>query len=87
MARAPLLIRLTVVMLAVASGAATAAGSANVGDPGKRSGNTFNMISSPSTPGGRGGPATGVSPAPKSVVSNPYNVPLLQNAGSLRSTR
>jgi len=32
-------------------------------------------------------PSAGASLAPKAVVSNPYHVPLLQNASSLRSSR
>ena len=32
-------------------------------------------------------PSAGASLAPKAVVSNPYHVPLLQNASSLRSGR
>jgi hypothetical protein len=32
-------------------------------------------------------PSAGATLAPKAVVRNPYNVPLLQNAGSLHSSR
>ena len=70
-----------------ATQAATAAGSPGQGD--RRTTNTFTMLASapPAQPAGRGA-SNGVGIAPsKPVVSNPYNVPLLQNAGSLRAVR
>jgi len=86
MARAFLLIRLTLVLVGgLAAGAASAGPS---GDSAKRSGNTFNLVTSAAPAGTRvSAPSAGASLAPKSVVSNPYNVPLLQNASSLRSSR
>ncbi len=89
MARAFLLIRLTLVLVGglATAGAASAVGGPS-GDAGKKSGNTFNMISTAPVAGTSGiAPSAGVGLSPKSVVSNPYNVPLLQNASSLRSNR
>ena len=86
MARAFLLIRLTLVL----TGALAAAGFASAGPPAgsaSRSGNTFNMITAASTAPRVSTPSAGASLAPKAVVRNPYNVPLLQNASSLRSGR
>ena len=89
MARAFLLIRLSVVVavaLAAASGAQAVGGAS--GDSGKRRATRFNMITVATAPNGRVvAPSAGASLAPKAVVSNPYNVPLLQNAGTLRSNR
>jgi hypothetical protein len=87
MARAFLFIRLTLVLVGglAAAGAASAGPS---GDPAKRSGNTFNLVASGPVSAPRlSTPSAGASLSPKAVVSNPYNVPLLQNAGSLRSSR
>jgi hypothetical protein len=85
MARAFLLIRLTLVLVGgLAAGAASAGGPA--GDSAKKSGNTFTLITTATATGTRVSvPSAGASLAPKAVVSNPYNVPLMQNAGSLRS--
>jgi len=84
MARAFLLIRLTLV-LAGALGAATAA-SAGPGDSGPRPGGTLGVLTATTATGTRvTTPSAGASLAPKAVVRNPYNVPLLQNAGSLHS--
>jgi hypothetical protein len=89
MARAFLLIRLTLVLvggLAAASAASAADGPS--GDAAKKSGNTFNLVASgPLSAPRLSVPSAGASLSPKAVVSNPYNVPLLQNAGSLRSSR
>jgi hypothetical protein len=88
MARAFLLIRLTLVLVGglAAVGAASAGGPS--GDAGKKSGNTFNLVTAAPATGTRAGaPSAGASLAPKAVVSNPYHVPLLQNASSLRSSR
>ena len=87
MARAFLLIRLTLVLVGgLAAVAASAGGPA--GDATRKSGNTFTLITvghGRRPPGER---ALGrASIAPKAVVTNPYHVPLLQNAGSLRSGR
>ncbi|HEX7441838.1 MAG TPA: hypothetical protein VF319_17260 [Caldimonas sp.] len=89
MARAFLLIRLTFVLVAglAAASAASAAGGA-ASDSGRKSGNSFNLLTSAAAPNTRViAPSAGASLAPKAVVSNPYNVPLIQNAGSLRSSR
>jgi len=87
MARAFLLIRLTLVLVGGLAAGAVAAGGPS-GDSAKKSGNTFNMITSAAPAGTRvSAPSAGASLAPKAVVSNPYNVPLLQNASSLRSAR
>ncbi len=88
MVRAFLLIRLTLVLvgLATASAASTAGGTA--GDSGRKATVSFSMVTAAATPGPRPVAASaGASLAPKAVVSNPYNVPLIQNAGSLRATR
>ena len=87
MARAFLLIRLTLVLAgSLAAAAASAGGSA--GDSAKKSGNTFTMVTAATPAGTRvSAPSAGASLAPKAVVSNPYHVPLLQNASSLRSSR
>lgn len=83
MARAFLLIRLTLVLVGASLAGAAAAAGNNVGDPGKRATtNTFNLITTAPPPGVRGA-AAGASVAPRGVVSNPYNVPLIQNAGTL----
>ena len=87
MARAFLLIRLTLVLVGGLAAAAASAGGPS-GDSAKKSTNTFNMVVTATAPGTRvSAPSPGASLAPKGVVSNPYNVPLLQNASSLRSSR
>lgn len=88
MARAFLLIRLTLLL----SGALAAAGVASAGGPGGDSapkpGASFGMITATAANGTRvTAPSAGAALAPKAVVRNPYNVPLLQNAGSLRAGR
>ena len=84
MARAFLLIHLTVAAAVRASASAASA----AGDPGRKSGNSFVMVTMATAPGSRVvTPSAGASVAPKAVVSNPHNVPLLQNAGSLRAVR
>jgi len=87
MARAFLLIRLTLVLAgSLAVAAASAGGPA--GDSAKKSGNTFTMVTAAGAAGTRvSAPSAGASLAPKAVVSTPYHVPLLQNASSLRSGR
>jgi len=90
MARAFLLIRLTLVLVGGLAGAAAASAGGPSGDSAKKSGNTFNMVTSAAAAAAAprvSAPSAGASLAPKAVVSNPYNVPLLQNASSLRSSR
>lgn len=89
MARAFPLIRPTLVLVgALAATAAASAAGTPPPDAGRKAGNSFNMITSAAAPGTRViAPSAGVSLAPQGVVSNPYHVPLMQNAGPLRSTR
>ena len=88
MARAFLLIRLTLVLVGLASASAASSAGGTAGDSGRKATASFSMITAAATPSPRAVAASaGASLAPKAVVSNPYNVPLLQNAGSLRSTR
>ena len=87
MARALLLLHLTFVLFGGFDASASFAGGPP-GDPGKKSGNTFTMVTSAAAAGTRvSAPSAGASLAPRAVVSNPYQVPLLQNASSLRSSR
>jgi len=87
MARAFLLIRLTLVL----AGGLGALGTAFAGpgaDSAPKSPSTFGRIVATTATGARvSAPSAGASLAPKAVVRNPYNVPLLQNAGSLRAGR
>ena len=88
MARAFLLIRLTLVLVGGVAAASVASAGGPSGDAAKKSGNTFNLVASGPVSAPRvSAPSAGASLSPKGVVSNPYNVPLLQNAGSLRSSR
>ena len=116
MARAFLIIHLTVAAAVLASASAASA----AGDPGRKSGSSFTLVTTAMAPGSRvvtphtGNPpgdrrvtntfslVTGAAPAQsrvvgssndagigssKPVVSNPYQVPLLQNAGSMGGLR
>ena len=84
MARPFLLIHLTVAAAVLAAASAASA----AGNPGGKSGNSFALVTTATAPGGRVvTPSAGASVAPKGFVSNPHNVPLLQNAGSLRAVR
>jgi hypothetical protein len=68
------------------AGAASAGGPS--GDSAKKSGKHVQPGHLRTAAGTRvSAPSAGASLAPKAVVSNPYNVPLLQNASSLRSSR
>ena len=88
MARPSLLIRLTLVLVGLSAASVASAAGGAAADPGRKSTNSFTMITSAAAPNARVVvPTAGASLAPKALVSNPYNVPLLQNAGSLRSTR
>ena len=78
-----------VLLVAAMTGAhSLAAGAPSASD--RRASNSFTLLTpaappktSSASPSSNG---VGIGPA-KPVVSNPYNVPLLQNAGSLRSGR
>jgi len=90
MARALDSIPRTVVLaigLAAASAAAAAGGAANDGV--RRSTNTFILIQAATAPQAAGTtPSAGAGVASsKPVILNPYHVPLIQNAGSLSSSR
>ena len=79
-----LLIRLTVAAAVLASASAPSA----AGNPGIKSGNSFALVTMATGPGSRVVPlAPGPSVAPKAGISNPHNVPLFQNAGSLGAFR
>jgi hypothetical protein len=70
--------------LLAASGVAVAGGG-SLGDASKKTGNSFNLLytaTAPNAPTIAPGAGAGV-PQSKRVVTNPYNVPLIQNAGSL----
>jgi len=73
--------------LAAVHPVAAAGGAVRDGD--RRATSTFTLLTgAPANPAPRGGQSNGVGVGPsKPVVSNPYNVPLLQNAGSLGSMR
>ena len=76
----PLLIHLTVAAAMLASASAVSAAG--------KSGNSFALVTMATAPGSRVVPLSpGASVAPKPVVSNPPNVPLFQNAGSLGALR
>jgi hypothetical protein len=87
MVPAAFLLRTTLVLVAV--------GAANVGwaagpavDSSHRVTSTFNLVYAATQPRGPTPvPGPGASVPPKAVVSNPYHVPLIQNAGSLGSLR
>ena len=84
MARAFLIIHLTVAAAVLASASAASA----AGNPGRKSGNSFALVTVATASGSVVPLSSGASVAPKAVVvSNPHNVPLLQNAGSLRALR
>lgn len=84
MARAFLIIHLTVAAAVLASASAASA----AGDPGRKSGNSFVLVTVATAPGSRVvTPSAGASVAPTAVVSKPHDVPLLQNAGSLHALR
>ena len=88
MARATPLIRVTVVLLAglVAASAASAGGSAG-GEAGRKPTNSFNLVYAATPRAPAAAPSMGAGVPAMAVVSNPYNVPLIQNAGSLSSSR
>lgn len=57
-------------------------------DGGRRVTTTFNLVYAATAPREPTvTPGAGASVPPKAVVSNPYHVPLIQNAGSLGSVR
>jgi len=84
MTRTFLLIRLTVATAVLASASAASA----AGNPSIKPGNSFALVTMATGPGSRVVPlAPGPSVAPKAGISNPQNVPLFQNAGSLGAFR
>ena len=88
MARAFLLIQLTLVLTGALGAPAPASAGGAVGETAPKSGSTFGMVTTTQANGTRvSAPSAGASLAPRAVVRNPYEVPLLQNAGSLRSGR
>jgi hypothetical protein len=73
--------------LVAASAVAAAGGAAN--DGGRKTSNSFTLLTGAAAPHATGpvpSPGTAVAPS-KPVVTNPYHVPLIQNAGSLGSAR
>jgi hypothetical protein len=89
MTRALLPIAKGVLLTALAAAPAIAAAGGAPREGERRTTNSFSLIYSataPEAPKSAQSNGVGVGPS-KPVVSNPYNVPLLQNAGSLRSSR
>ena len=91
MRRAPSLLLKALLFLAawVAAGGAAAASTGAASDAAKRPNNSFNLYVSP-----QAGAGTVVLPTPgvgvasnKGVITDPYKVPLIQNAGSLTPGR
>ena len=79
--------RAALLVAALAGAHSLAAGGPAASD--RRASNSFTLLTPaavPKTSPSSASNGVGVGPA-KPVVSNPYNVPLLQNAGSLRSSR
>ena len=79
---------LAVAALLVVNGAA-AAGSSSASDATKKTTNSFNVLytaAAPNAPVILPSNGAGLAPA-KAVVTNPYAVPLFQNAGALRPGR
>ena len=73
----------------VVANSAEAAGSFSASDAAKKSTNSFNVMypaTGPAAPVILPTNGTGVAPS-KAVVTNPYAVPLFQNAGTLHTGR
>jgi hypothetical protein len=89
MVRATPMIRAAAALIAgLAVASAVSAGGGTVSDSGRRPTTSFNMIVSVTAPAApRVAPSMGAGIAPKAVVSDPYRVPMIQNAGSLGSSR
>ena len=88
MARSPHSLRAAAVLLAgLAIAGQAICGGAPAADPGKKPTNSFNLVYAATPQGPAAAPSLGVGVPGKPVVTNPYNVPLLQNAGSLRGAR
>jgi hypothetical protein len=81
-------IALAVAPMVVANGA-SAAGNFSASDAAKKSTNSFNVMYPTASPAAAVVvPTNGTGLAPgKAVVTNPYAVPLFQNAGTLRPGR
>ena len=88
MARASHLLRPALALAGALAAAAPAAAGGQYGDGVPKAGNTFVRITvAPAAATRVSAPPAGAGIAPKAIVTNPYNVPLLQNAGSLRAVR
>jgi hypothetical protein len=82
--RATPFLRTTVALLAgLAAASAASAGGPAASDPGKKSTNSFSLVYAVTPQAAATAPSMGVGVPTKPVVSNPYNVPLIRNAGSL----
>ena len=73
------------VVLSLAAGAADAGGASSNAGAKRAASNSFNVLYTAKSPGAAVVvPANGTSVPPgKAVVTNPYNVPLFKDAGSL----
>ncbi|MEO8836390.1 MAG: hypothetical protein ABI364_06590 [Caldimonas sp.] len=83
-----LLAKAALPLVALLVSGAAAAGNAN-GEAPKRPTNSFSLLYSaaaPQTPVVVPGNGTGIAPG-RAVVVNPYRVPLIQNAGTLKAGR
>ena len=91
MARAIPLIAKSVLLLAgLIAVTAAAAGSATPAEPAKKTTSSFNILytaTAPSAPVIVPPGGVGVPVGKNVVIRNPYNVPLIQNAGSLHPGR
>jgi hypothetical protein len=87
--RAIPLIRATLVLLAGLAGASGAwAGGPAAGESAKKpSTNSFTLVYAATPREQATAPSMGVGVPTRPVVSNPYNVPLLRNAGSFGASR
>jgi hypothetical protein len=82
--RATPFFRTTVALLAgLAAASAASAGGPAAGDPARTSTNSFTLVVAAAPQTAATVPSMGVGVPTKPVVSNPYNVPLIRNAGSL----
>ena len=88
MARAPHFFRAVVVLtIGLAAAEHATSGGPSAADPGKKPTNSFNLVYAATPQSTAAAPSMGVGVPGKPVVTNPYNVPLIQNAGSLHVAR